>query len=91
MLAPSRVSRLRAGVPVNRMIAKLAAWHRAYLELQEARTRLKAAQARADDAARRELEAEVSRLQQESDFHLEELKGLASPPRRDEDQPGSDR
>jgi hypothetical protein len=63
---------------MNRVIAKLSSWHRLYHELQDARLRLKRARAETDSGFEQtQLEAEVSRLQQESESMLEELKGLS--------------
>ena len=62
---------LGGGVSVNKVEGKLSAWHRLYLQLQDARQRLKQLQATPADSTRACLEAEVSRLQQESDSELE--------------------
>ena len=51
---------------------KLSAWHRLYLQLQDARQRLQQVRSGAAGSATRDsLEAEVSRLQQESDSELQ--------------------
>jgi hypothetical protein len=51
---------------------KLSSWHRLYLQLQDARQRLQQLRSTAAGSATRlSLEAEVSRLQQESDSELE--------------------
>jgi hypothetical protein len=55
---------------VHKVIAKLADWHRLYLQLQDARLRLRQAPS-GSVCVRHELEVEVSRLQQESDSQLE--------------------
>ena len=71
------------------MIAKLAAWHRLYVQLQAARLRLKEAQPLPEgDFMRSQLEEEVIRLRVESDAQLQELKGFALPAGARE-QPGS--
>jgi hypothetical protein len=68
---------------MNMMIAKLAAWHRLYVQLQAARARLKEAQPLPQgDFVRSQLEEEVLRLRIESDARLEELKGFSLPDRR---------
>ena len=78
-------------VPVNMMIAKLAAWHRLYVQLQAARLRLKEAQPLPEgDFVRSQLEEEVIRLRVASDAQLQELKGFALPASTGE-QPGSHR
>jgi hypothetical protein len=78
-------------VAVNMMIAKLAAWHRLYVQLQAARLRLKEAQPLPEgDFVRSQLEEEVIRLRVESDAQLQELKGFALPASAGE-QPGSHR
>jgi len=72
------------------MIAKLAAWHRLYVQLQAARLRLKEAQPLPeDDFVRSQLEEEVVRLRLESDAQLNELKGFALPEGGGSQPPGS--
>jgi hypothetical protein len=57
---------------VSKVEWKLSSWHRLYLQLQDARQRLQQLRSTAAGSATRlSLEAEVSRLQQESDSELE--------------------
>jgi uncharacterized protein involved in exopolysaccharide biosynthesis len=56
---------------MSKVERKLFSWHRLYLQLQDARQRLKQLHsAPGGGSSRAELEAEVSRLQQESDSEL---------------------
>lgn len=56
---------------MSKVERKLSSWHRLYLQLQDARQRLQQLRSTAAGATRLSLEAEVSRLQQESDSELE--------------------
>jgi hypothetical protein len=62
------------GEIVNRIEIKLSIWHRLYRELGDARKRMSAA---ASDSKRAELEVEVRRLQQESEWALEDVNNTA--------------
>ncbi len=73
-------------VAVTEILAKLSAWHQTHLQLQDARLRLQ--QAPLDGgSARTQLEAEVSRLQEESDSRLEALNWSLTAANRSSNQP----
>lgn len=57
------------------VISRLAAWHRAYVRLQDARARMKAAPP--ESAAWNAVDEEVHHLQNEADEQLRELQRLS--------------
>ena len=68
---------------MHRVIEKLAAWHKLYVQLEDARARLR--EQPEGSSSRFELEEEISRLRQEGDSRLHDLQQVAAARRSDSD------